>query len=260
MPLSPRLLVPRASGAFLPTRVSGLAIWLDAADTSTFTLNSGNVAEWRDKSGNNRNATQSTAASQPLRANWGDGRLVPNTADLAQRSMILQNSLSVTRNVAGITASCVIRCGISSANQPVLQFQSGANNARFSVRVNNTVSSSTRLALLARRLDSDTVNAVGGGASLTEGQSFTSVVTCVADYANSDGFIFENGDLLASNTSFGTSGNTENTDSTSANLMGIGSFFFGLVAEVVVYNRVLSSSERTVLDRYLGRKWGITVA
>ena len=41
------------------------ALWLDADDASTITLNGGNVAQWDDKSGNARNATQATAASQP---------------------------------------------------------------------------------------------------------------------------------------------------------------------------------------------------
>jgi len=44
------------------------SLWLDAADASTVTLNSGNVSAWNDKSGNARHATQATAASQPLYA------------------------------------------------------------------------------------------------------------------------------------------------------------------------------------------------
>jgi hypothetical protein len=40
------------------------ALWLDAADRSTITIATG-VSQWRDKSGNERNATQSTAANQP---------------------------------------------------------------------------------------------------------------------------------------------------------------------------------------------------
>lgn len=40
-------------------------IWLDAADSSTITLNGNNVSQWSDKSGNGYHATQSTAAYQP---------------------------------------------------------------------------------------------------------------------------------------------------------------------------------------------------
>lgn len=45
---------------------SSLALWLDAADASTITLNGSNVAQWNDKSGNARHATQITPARQPL--------------------------------------------------------------------------------------------------------------------------------------------------------------------------------------------------
>lgn len=41
------------------------AIWLDAADAGTVTLNAGEVSQWDDKSGNGRNATQATDANQP---------------------------------------------------------------------------------------------------------------------------------------------------------------------------------------------------
>jgi hypothetical protein len=44
---------------------ASLALWLDADDASTITLNGSNVSQWNDKSGNNRHATQATAVYQP---------------------------------------------------------------------------------------------------------------------------------------------------------------------------------------------------
>lgn len=52
-------------GAWTPAEIEGLALWLDADDASTITLNGSTVSQWSDKSGNARNATQDTAASQP---------------------------------------------------------------------------------------------------------------------------------------------------------------------------------------------------
>lgn len=43
------------------------ALWLDAADSATITLNGSTVSQWADKSGNGRHATQGTAANQPAR-------------------------------------------------------------------------------------------------------------------------------------------------------------------------------------------------
>lgn len=44
---------------------SSLVLWLDANDASTIVLNGSAVSQWNDKSGNNLNAVQNTAASQP---------------------------------------------------------------------------------------------------------------------------------------------------------------------------------------------------
>ena len=43
----------------------GPALWLDAADASTITLNGSTVSQWSDKSGNGFHVTQATASLQP---------------------------------------------------------------------------------------------------------------------------------------------------------------------------------------------------
>lgn len=53
-----------AVAAWTPAQIS-TALWLDAADAGTITLNGSTVSQWNDKSGNGRNATQATAANQP---------------------------------------------------------------------------------------------------------------------------------------------------------------------------------------------------
>jgi hypothetical protein len=52
--------------AFSPDMIAGLALWLDAADASTITVdNTTNVSEWREKSSNGRHLSQSTPSSRP---------------------------------------------------------------------------------------------------------------------------------------------------------------------------------------------------
>lgn len=46
---------------FQPNQISNLALWLDAADTTTITLSGTNVTQWKDKSGK----TTTTVISQP---------------------------------------------------------------------------------------------------------------------------------------------------------------------------------------------------
>jgi hypothetical protein len=49
-------------------------LWLDASDSNTLTIVSGAVSEWRDKSGNDRHATQATSGARPtLKANQQNG-------------------------------------------------------------------------------------------------------------------------------------------------------------------------------------------
>lgn len=47
-----------------PERID-TALWLDAADASTITLNGSNVSQWDDKSGNSRHVSQASAIRQP---------------------------------------------------------------------------------------------------------------------------------------------------------------------------------------------------
>lgn len=75
MAMNPRLLRPKASApaAFSPASISGLFTWWDLSDSSTVTLNSGNVSAVADKSGSgnypgggSRALVQASAGDQPL--------------------------------------------------------------------------------------------------------------------------------------------------------------------------------------------------
>jgi hypothetical protein len=89
MPMSPRLLRPRATG-FNPKSISGLGFWYDFSDTSSVTLDENSlIQQLNDKSGNGRNLTQGTAANRPGIAtvngrqagDWGTGTNVKHLAN-----------------------------------------------------------------------------------------------------------------------------------------------------------------------------------
>jgi hypothetical protein len=64
--LGRKLWTPAALGLWTPAALgSSLALWLDADDFSTITLNGSTVSQWRDKSGNGRHASQADVANQP---------------------------------------------------------------------------------------------------------------------------------------------------------------------------------------------------
>jgi hypothetical protein len=75
MAMSPRLLRPRATG-FNPKSISGLKLWLDAANASTFTLNGTGVSQWSDGSGTGNHFVQATSNNQPSRTDTQNGKSV----------------------------------------------------------------------------------------------------------------------------------------------------------------------------------------
>lgn len=256
--MSPRLLRPRAAAAtgFTPRSIADLGLWLDASATSSLTLNGNNVSEWRDLSGNARHYSQSSASAQPSGTAMTHNGLRVIDFDASNGQQLLGNaaSLAATRNVSGLTvfAACKFDATIDPQPRPLVFFQGGGAGTRFAFGVVNVPS------LYGRRLDADSVVFVSAPDFITN----PSVFTAIADYANSDAFLYSGGSLLASNTSFQTNGNTSDTDSLASAIgsnAGATNVWDGWAGEIVVYRRALSVSERQSVERYLGAKWGITV-
>ncbi len=59
------------TATWTPADLPTLALWLDAADASTFTSDANGISEWRDRSGRGNHATQTTAAVRPARNTSG---------------------------------------------------------------------------------------------------------------------------------------------------------------------------------------------
>lgn len=73
MSMSPRLLRPRATG-FDPRSIAGLSLWLDA--TQGVTTVSNKVSVWADQSGNGQNFSQGTANLRPEYTSTLNGKAV----------------------------------------------------------------------------------------------------------------------------------------------------------------------------------------
>jgi hypothetical protein len=87
---------------------SALALWLDAEDAGTITLNGSTVSQWSDKSGGSNHATQPTAASQPTYSTTGlsgkpcvlfdnDFFTIPSTGTLGINTLAGYDALFVAR-------------------------------------------------------------------------------------------------------------------------------------------------------------------
>lgn len=111
-----------------------------------------------------------------------------------------------------------------------------------------------------RRLDANTAAFISGTASVA-GQA--EQLAAVFDWTNSDLVLYQNGTSAASNLAFQTAGSSENTASLAgvigANLAGASEFFFGRIAEILVYSAV-DATTRAQVGTYFQSTYGIAAS
>ena len=267
MPMSPRLLRPRASGSFDPRSIAGLAAWYDASDASSLFQNSNGttavsalndpVGRWSDKSGNARHLTQATNSQRPLyRPADQNGRgvlrmeITPfNTMATAWDAQLNAGNtvfaVIVPRFATPVARFCPVVRWVAT-NPNALQYESSALSSP---------------AASANRLESF-VNAGGTffrsvpSSAPTQNQL---IVLCSVVSASSIA-LFRNGGVWGAATSF--SGAIASTTSETLRLnsdQATGSPSTGDYdyCEILVYTSALTSA-RPVVERYLCDKWGVT--
>ena len=203
--------------SFQPTDVPGCEIWMDAADSNSFTFSSGsNVSLWRDKSG--RGFNFSTSMGTPTYASNAvtfAGRTVMRSV----RQMVLTGSHYVMIATKLNTGGCML-----FAFETTILAMGGDYSIRYFSDVLNPVNSG----------DFTNPYTVNGTSNIT----FTSN-TYLARH------IVEGGSS--------SSGTTFVTLSSSL----ADRFFLGDIYEVLLYTTRPSVANRLLLQSYLAEKWGI---
>jgi hypothetical protein len=247
MPMSPRTLRP--GGVFTPRSIRGLQLWLDGADSSSssMTLNGSNVSVWIDKSGKGNSATQSTANNQPaLTSNALNGKSVV-TFGASPIEMLTSLTLNPPFTVVCVVKENSAHVGAYFAGTT---FQNLGFGDASSFGGNKWASWGG-------------VRAIYGNASASVTTSPTIVSSVVAGTSfPSDISTFANGvgGVVSVQTSGTAPGST--IDSVRIGHRGgtTGEYWNGYIAEVIAYSVQLSQPQRAALEKWLGRKWGITVA
>jgi len=251
MSMSPRLLRPRATG-FDPKSIANLALWLDATNTASLTFNDTTVSQWDDLSGNGYHATQSTAANQPTYLATG-----MNGKPALEFTSAFSNRMESTATIANVFATPTT--SPETTIFAIMRNPAGATNAAF-----GSNSDANGRLVYANRLQTtttffDVVNATDGRLSVATNQTeaeavavhtaFRSGATQTARY---------NGSQKNTRTNA-----TTNFSATSATIR-IGKYMDGgggaIFSELLFYARALSSTEIDTVERYLARKYGITLA
>lgn len=240
-----------------PERIPNLQLWLDAQRIAQ--ANDTEVATWTDASGNGYNAEQNTTAARPIyKTNQLNGLPVVRFDGVDDFMELVSGSLDMARNVAGLTIVAVVKYPADSSE-----------NIAFSIANDSTVSRSILL--------QDALNKYRAGGRRLDANPFESAIstqnataafiiqTGVLDYTNATLNQYINGVVDGTDDPFQTAGNTSNTASSrirvgANSVVTAGSLLTGDIAEIIVYQRVLTANELTNVHAYLAAKWGITLA
>lgn len=166
--------------------------------------------------------------------------------------------LNMFRNVGGGTVFLIIKYDVTALYSQSGFVASIGTNANTSRVLTGWQLASAKPYNGGRRLDTDTFQNV---LATTTATTTFYMQTALIDYSNSDASIFINGKLENTNTSFQTSGLTSNTNSLGIYLGNNNiEWLKGDIAEVIVYNRALTTSEIRDVHYYLSAKYNITLA
>lgn len=238
-PMSPRLLRPRATG-FNARSIANLVLWLDGNDTSTVTVETG-VKVWADKSGGGKNFTQDTLNSQPAYTATLNGKRVVSFNGSSNQ---LNNATNIINN-ANMTMFVVGQRSSGTFGGYITSMDSAASGDLSPALLIN----STNLAL---RGDNGTLASASGG--FTGPSVITGVVTNWAPA------LYIGGSLIQSQAAGGTAGALNTKTAIGTYRIAAANFLNGYIGEIICYTRVLSTTERQTVERYLGKKWGLAVA
>lgn len=227
----------RRSALWTPAQIS-TALWLDASDASSITLNGSNVSQWNDKSGNGRNAVQATAINQPTYQVAGLNNKPAIEAGSGLRYMWANLNQAITTSSAHIFV--VFRTTVISANQlfdlrnsndatPLLDDQATSG---FSVRYRNNAGVITSASTLTQDTNSNL------GVYSFQDNTISVRVKAGVSSASVTGQI------------------TVNRLSLWSNGAGPSTSLQGIIGEVVMVTNSLTTAERQLIEGYLAWKWG----
>jgi hypothetical protein len=211
------------------------ALWLDANDSASVTLNGSTVSQWSDKSGNGRHATQATAAAQPSY----------NLTGLNSKPILTFDGsadfLSITEFNDGATVAIV------GAGGDVLAPQlSGAAPASFAPAWN---------AALGRTFYRGVTDIATRSAGFSGSNNF-GIGLITLSTSQSAVNIKQDGNTAVTFSQPLVSNDLE-INTVGRDYAGATQFCTGSIAEIIVIATVASTSDCEQIEGYLAHKWGL---
>ena len=225
-----------------PLNISNIQLWLDAQDLNTLDLTSNSLNKWKDKSGYMRDATKYGISSTNATYNSTGFNNLPAIQINTNQGLVVSipsgtfsNGVSVfvifQKNGSANTTEGVINRTINNIPAP---FDAWGTNRWLG---NGTTSATTTSSFNLQT------------ATNLNLFCFYAALNIWNEYLNGTN-IFN----ASYNTSFADNGTTINIGSRNDNNT---LYFTGVIGEVIVYNKILSSNERQLIEGYLACKWNI---
>ena len=231
--------------------ITGLQVWLDAADpnnTGVTPSNGSAVGVWYDKSGNGNNGSRVGTA------------LTVNTTGLRSKPAVAYNGTTFYRGNISVTGTTVTSFVVGSF------VNSGGSDQRFiSLAATGQVDYDA-----AARVSG--INNQGSSTDISTYRSYTMVgrhsysystpfIACSV-YDGTNGYIYVNGvpgNITASAASSGTFSISKYAIGEQVSPTGEIIRNGGFVSEILIYNTALTTFQRQEVEAYLSRKWSISV-
>lgn len=251
----------RGASAFSPLDISP-SLWLDPADLSNMFQDSAGttpvtatgqpVGLIRDKSGNNRNASQSTAGFRPILQNDGSRNYLSfdGTDDYLDLS---STAAAIFQNVAASYIAARSQTAITLATVIMnVNVNGSAQLARHALQMNPNAGATQGNRV--RRLDAD----AGVSSVLAAATSANVTLISVVDFVAGTSQLYSDGTLADSDALASSGGNSQNLVSGSVTVGGAiniatpQQFWNGRIYEIVA-GLALSAGNRALLNTYLSR-------
>jgi hypothetical protein len=241
------------SRSFQPTDIPGCQLWLDAADTTNFSLTGSVINTWKDKSGNAYSGTSS--GSPTLVTNSQNGLACVNFVASSSQYFDFGNIIPLIGT--GISVFVVGKTTFASGVAQTFIGKSAATgqNGRWSLLYDAN--------LLKFLID---VNVSGVSAS-TSPTSYSGVFSLFGGvWMNTSSYLYGNGIQIATAAISGTAAAISNRLYVGAyqDITGIAPLLSyynnGTIGEILVYNTGLTTGQRQQIEGYLANKWNIQSA
>ena len=244
---------------FTPLAISGLGVWLDASNTASVSVSDGAVSEWADLSGNNRHFAQSSSSARPLYVENALNGLPVVRAD-GTNHWLLNSGSGLNANACTIFAVTRQLQWITDTSKPANLFHTDLPVSGFTtlgIRVEQYNNGED-----ARIGDNDSAQPLNFGAAATQVKTLNVPRLMSYEFDSTTRFFrAQRNALLVTGVTVDSANNPTSFGERFALFSGFQDTSVrranAEIAEFLVYTRVLTATERELVEGYLAWKWGL---